>query len=373
MSIKKIFKIDFGLLLAVSGLISIGIIALASSSAVFSLEQFGKTGYYFIHQLFYGIIPGIFLGIIAFFLPLSFYKKGSFIFILFALILMMMVFIPGFGLVSGGALRWLKIGPFSFQPSEILKLSFIIYLSSWLSNRIKAKPQKDKNWKITLIPFFCILGFIFLLFYFQSNASTLGLILSVGSVMYFLSGTPLWHMLILGLGGLAMSGFMIVFEPYRIRRVLVALNILKDPMGAGYQVKQSLIAIGSGGITGIGLGISQQKFGNYLPQTMSDSIFSIFAEETGFIGCLALILLFIFFFYKCIRIAFKSNDKFSQLFAIGTGVWICLQSFINIGAMIQLFPLTGIPLPFISYGGSHIFMELTAVGILFNISKHNQA
>ena len=190
--------------------------------------------------------------------------------------------------------------------------------------------------------------------------------------MYFVSGTPVWHMFVLGLVGLAMSAFMVVFEPYRIKRVLVALNIIKDPMGIGYQVKQSLITIGSGGIIGIGLGMSQQKFGNFLPQTMSDSIFAIFAEETGFIGCIILISLFIFFFFKCFRIAFKSHDKFSQLFAIGMAVWICLQAFINIGAMIQIFPLTGIPLPFISYGGSHILMELIGVGILFNISKHNQ-
>lgn len=369
MGIKKILKIDLGLALASGGLILIGLVSLASVSAIFSLEKFGKTGYYFTHQTLYGILPGIILFIIAFFLPLSFFKKGSVVFISIALILMVLVFIPGLGVVAGGAPRWLKIGFFTFQPSEILKLAFIIYLSAWLANR--AKSQRDL--KLALIPFFFILALIFLLFYFQSNASTLGLITLIGVIMYFISGTPLWHMIILGLVGLAMSGFMIVYEPYRIKRVLVALNILKDPMGVGYQIKQSLITIGSGGITGIGLGMSQQKFGNFLPQTMSDSIFSIYAEETGFIGCMLLVFLFLFFFYRCFMISLKSKDKFSQLFAIGIGVWISFQAFINIGAMIQIFPLTGIPLPFISYGGSHIIVELAALGILFNISKHNQA
>jgi cell division protein FtsW len=362
------FHIDYILALPVFGLILIGVIMLASVSAVFSFEKFGTTGYYFVHQMLCGFLPGIILAVIAFFLPIDFFKKWSFFFIMVALILMAVVFIPGFGIVSGGAPRWIKFFGATFQPSEILKLTFIIYLATWLSNRVKAKSCKDDGWKFTLLPFFCILGFIFLLLYFQSNASTLGLIFGIAIVMYFLSGTPLWHTFVLFLTAVSGAVFMLS-EPYRIKRVLVTFGMIKDPMGLGYQIKQSLITIGSGGIFGVGLGMSHQKFGKFLPQTMSDSIFAIFAEETGFIGCSILVLLLVVFFWRCIRIAIKSKDKFSQLFTIGVAVWFLIQAFINIGAMIQIFPLTGIPLPFISYGGSHIIVELIAIGIILNVSR----
>lgn len=370
MSRKKL-NIDYWLVLSVLGLLLAGIVILASVSAVFSLEKFNKTGYFFLHQMLYGFLPGIVLGTIAFFIPLNFLKKWSFAFIIIALFLMALVLVPGLGISSGGAPRWLKIGAFSFQPSEMLKVAFIIYLSSWLANRTSAK--KGKDWKMTLVPFFFILGLVFFLFYFQSNASTLGLIMIIASVLYFLSNTPFWHMIVLLLIGGLMSALMIIFTPYRIKRILVVLNLLKDPMGAGYQIKQSLITIGSGGILGSGLGMSQQKFGKFLPETMSDSIFAIFAEEVGLVGCVVLISLFLIFFWRCVKIARNSRDKFCQLFSFGIGVWICVQAFINIGAMIQIFPLTGIPLPFISYGGSHIIAELIGVGILLNISKHSQS
>jgi len=158
--------------------------------------------------------------------------------------------------------------------------------------------------------------------------------------------------------------------PFRMSRVLVFLGVKNDPMGTGYQIKQALIAIGSGGIFGLGVGMSKQI--NFLPQTMSDSIFAVYAEETGFIGALVLIFLFLFFLWRVFRIAKNSPDKFSQIFAVGVGSWICLQAFINIGSMIDIFPLTGIPLPFISYGGSHLITELIAVGILLNISKYTK-
>ncbi|MCX6765045.1 MAG: FtsW/RodA/SpoVE family cell cycle protein, partial [Candidatus Nealsonbacteria bacterium] len=280
-----------------------------------------------------------------------------------------LVFIPGIGVVSGGALRWLNVGFTTVQPSEILKLSFIIYLATWLDSKLKEKKQFHDS-KKTFIPFICILGFIFVLFYLQSNASTLILIFSIALSMYFLSSTPLWQSMFLGLGGAFGAAFLILFEPYRLNRLMVSLGIIKDPMGLGYQINQSLISIGSGGFFGNGLGSSSQKLGSFLPQTMSDSIFSVFAEELGFIGAMMVLSLFIVIFIRCIRIGQKTEDKFSQLFVIGFGSWICLQAFINIGAMIQLIPLTGIPLPFISYGGSHIIMELIGAGVVLNISKN---
>jgi cell division protein FtsW len=168
--------------------------------------------------------------------------------------------------------------------------------------------------------------------------------------------------------GLIILSLFIKFEPYRLERIKVMLNPESDPMGIGYQAKQVMITIGSGGIFGLGLDQSQQKFGSFLPHAMSDSIFAVLAERAGFIGCFILIGLFIFFFWRCLKIAKLADDKFSRLFCVAVGSWIVLQAFVNIGAMIGM-PIVGIPLPFISYGGSHIVSELIAVGILLNISK----
>lgn len=371
---NRLKYIDYWLLFVVFILFLIGIIFLASVSAVFSLEKFGKTGHYFNHQIFLGFLPGILLGVILFFFPLSFIKKISFISVVFSLLLMFLVFIPGLNITSGGASRWLNLGFFSFQPSEFLKLTFIVYLSAWLSSRTKKQSKWNfQSWKFTFFPFFVILILIFLIFYFQSNASMVILFFLISISIYFISGISLSQVIALILSaGLGITS-LIIFEPYRLQRVKVALGFIKDPLGLGYQINQSLITIGSGGIFGLGLGMSRQKFGNFIPQTMSDSIFAIFAEELGFLGSASLVCLFLLFFWRCFVIALRTQDKFSQLCAMGIGFWFFFQAFINIGAMTQIIPLTGVPLPFISYGGSHIAVELAAIGILLNISKQKNS
>ena len=374
MTSKKSHHFDYLLIITVAVLLILGILILASVSAVFSQEKFGETGYYLFHQIILGLGVGILLGFIAYKMPLSFFKKGGWVFLLINLVLMVLVFIPKLGVVSGGAPRWINFGFFTFQPSEFLKLTFIIYLSAWLAGRTKKRlsTKDEKSWKLTLLPFLLILGFIALLLHFQSDASTLALIVAIAALMYFFSSTPLWHTLLISSvigGGLI---FLITFTSYRINRVLILLGLIDDPMGACYQIKQALITIGSGGIFGLGLGMSNQKFGGFLPQTMSDSIFAVFAEEAGFIGCFVLISLFLVFLWRSFRIVKDSQDRFSQLFAGGISSWICLQAFINIGAMVGILPLTGIPLPFISYGGSHMVAELVGIGILLNISKSSR-
>lgn len=354
---KNFLHFDYWFLISFLVLLCFGLLILAGVSSIFSQKDFGRSGYYFLHQLNLAILPGLILGITAFFIPISFYKKISFYFVIVALFLMALVFIPGIGIISGGAPRWINIGITTLQPSEILKLAFIIYLAAWLAG------------KKTFTSFICILGLIFALFFLQSNASTLVLIFFIACIMYFLSGTPLWQSMLLGLGGGISIALLILLEPYRLNRILVSLGAIKDPMGLGYQINQSLITIGSGGFWGTGLGMSSLKMGSFLPQTMSDSIFSVLAEEMGFLGVSIILLFFVIFFMRCIIIASRTTDKFSQLFVFGFGSWICFQAFINIGAMIQLIPLTGIPLPFISYGGSHIVMELIGAGIVLNISK----
>ena len=352
-------------------LLILGILILASVSSVFAQKKAGKTTYFLFHQIIFGVIPGIVIGLIASKASLNFLKKWSWLIILINLFFMILVFVPKIGIVAGGASRWVDLGPISFQPSEFLKLSFVLYLSAWLASRtggILVK-KNGKDWKFTLLPFLSIVGVIALLLYFQSDLTTLAIIIFAAFLMYFSAKTPFWHsiltffVIVSGIAGL------IIFQQYRFQRLLVFLNIAKDPLGLGYQINQALIAVGSGGIFGLGPGMSNQKFG-FIPQAMTDSIFAIFSEEMGFIGSFILIGLFLFLLWRGFRISKNSQDKFSQIFAIGIVSWISLQAFINIGANIQVLPLAGIPLPFVSYGGSHIITELIGIGLLLNISKN---
>jgi len=353
------------ILISVSGLlIVLGILILSSVSSSFSQEKFGTTYYFLNHQLLFGLAPGMVLGFLAFKIDLSFLKKKALVFLLINLIFLIMVFLPKVGSSFRGAARWLNLGPISFQPSEFLKITSILYFASWLSSRV----EKTKTPNFTLIPFLIIMALIGLLLTFQPDISTLGIIVLVISLIYFSANTPLWHSALIVSIEVVVLFFLIKLAPYRAERLLVFLNPETDPMGIGYQIKQALITVGSGGIAGVGLGLSRQKFG-FLPQSMSDSIFAILAEETGFIGSFILIFLFLIFLWRGFRIASFSQNKFSQLLAVGISSWIVLQAFINIGAMIAILPLTGIPLPFISYGGSALISELIGVGLLLNISK----
>ncbi len=357
---------DYFLIIIVAVLLILGLLVSAGISAVISQQQFGNTTHYLFHQLIYGLLLGGVLGFIVFKIPLSFIKKWSWIFILVSLILMSLIFIPGLKISSGGASRWINFGQFTFQPSELLKLAFIIYLSALLANKTLGGKRK-KEWKLTLIPFLIILGIIIVLLYFQSDLSTLLVIAVVAFLIYFSSGTSIWHNILIFLIGLSIFSVFTIISSYRIKRIFVLLGLIRDPLGIGYQIEKAKIAIGSGGIFGLGLGASNQAL--YVPQPISDSIFTVIAEELGLAGSLVLIFFYLAFLWRGIKIARSADNKFSQLFAIGLTSWICLQAFINISAMTEILPITGIPLPFISYGGSHIAVELIGIGILLNISK----
>src|SRR3989338_658944 len=379
-------KFDYIFLVSAAIIIFFGLLILASVSAAFSQEKVGEATYYLFHQIYYGFIPGISIAFIIYKIPLGFIKKNAGLFFLGNLFLMVLIFFPGLGISAGGASRWLDLKFFSFQPSEFLKLVFIIYLSAWLASPVRAfnkkplakkiKPDIDNNKRSAimssvLIPFLAILGVIAAFLIYQSDATTLGIIILSAFIMYFSANTFLLHPIIIFPIGVGVLYALIKTESYRLRRLLVFLNPNIDPLGIGYQLKQALIAVGSGGIFGLGLGMSGQKFG-FIPHPMSDSIFAILAEETGFLGSFILIILFLAFTLGVFRIAKKSQDKFSRYFAVGFGSWICLQAFINIGAMIGIFPLAGIPLPFVSYGGSHLITELAGMGLLLNILKENR-
>lgn len=370
---------DIILSFLIAALLIFGLIILSSVSAMFSLKKYGDSYFLLKHQIIFGILPGMILGYLLYRINLDNLKKWAPKLLLLTFVLMAAVFIPFLGKTTGGATRWIELGPITFQPSELLKVSFILYLASWLNTRTsKKKSAQDgsasggkKTFDRTFFAFSAIIVVIAILLGLQPNVSTMGIIVLTGLAMYFAARTPLAHTILIIIAGLAVLLLLIKLAPYRMNRFLVFLNPDADPMGAGYQLNQSFIAIGSGGLFGLGLGMSVQKLG-FLPQSVADSVFAIFAEETGFLGAVFLISLFLLFFWRGIKTAFGARDVFSQLLALGIISWITIQTFVNIGAMIGLLPLTGIPMPFVSYGGSAIMAELAGMGILLNISKQSQ-
>lgn len=360
-------KPDYILLSVVGVLILLGIVTLTSVSAVLSQEKFGSSTFFLSRHLLFGLLPGFALGFLAFRISLAFLKKWAPVLVLANLFLMVLVFVPKIGMSFGGASRWINLGIISFQPSEFLKLSFILYLAAWLDTL----KTKAKNLSNTLIAFLIILGVISLLLILQPDISTLVIIVISGVFMYFSAKTLFRHTFLIGAAATAGLLLLVKISSYRLDRLLVFLKPELDPMGISYQIKQALIAVGSGGIWGRGLGTSALRF-IFLPQPMADSIFAIFSEEIGFIGSVVLILLFLIFAWQGFKIAKKSRNGFYKFSAVGISSWITLQALINIGAMVGVLPLTGIPLPFISYGGSAMIAELIGVGILLNISKQNK-
>jgi cell division protein FtsW len=342
-----------------------GLLTLASSSSPISQKNFGESFYYLRHQIIFGLIPGFILFFILYKTNLQFLKKYSLFFLLFFLLLTSLTLFPNIGLKISGGARWIDLGPISFQPSEFLKLAFIIYLAAWLESQTKTK---NKNFTQTFFAFLIILSLISIVLLAQPDFSTLAIIFSTALIMFFLSKTPFIQTLLILFLTILIFIPLALAAPYRFHRILTFLNPDIDPLGISYQIKQALIAIGSGKIWGVGLGLSSQKFG-LLPQSFSDTIFAIFTEETGFLGALFLIFLYLIFFWKAFKIGKENSNMFEKLLAYGISFWICFQAFFNMGANVGILPLSGIPLPFLSYGGSHLISEIAAVGLLLKISK----
>lgn len=364
-------KPDFILLAAVTAAVILGVLILSSASALLSQSKYHDSYYLIRHQLIMGIFPGVAAGILAYKVPLRFMRKWAPFLLLMCVSLLILVFIPGIGFSAGGAQRWINLGVATLQPSELLKLAFIVYLASWLASRTRraaVKKESRQTFANTLAAFAVVVGFIGFLLIKQPDLSTFGVIALTAFVMYFLSQTPLKHALLIGLAGALLLAILVFFEPYRLSRLLSWISPESDPLGKSFQSKQALMLSGSGGILGQGMGSSSQKY-TLLPELIGDSIFAPYAHEFGLIGGLALIIIFMIFAWRGFLIAKKSRDKFEYLTAFGITFWIVLQAMINISATIGLLPLSGIPLPFISYGGTAIAVELTAVGVLLNISR----
>lgn len=346
-------------------LVILGLVILSSAGVVEGQKRFGSPNYYWEHQFLYGVLPGIALFFLFSNLDRKFWKKISLPLLIFATGLLVLVFVPGVGYGLRGAQRWLNLKFFSFQPSEVLKLSLIVYLAAWFSqrgSRINNKPN-------SLVPFFLVLGFADLLLLLQPDMGTFILITLIAVSMYFFAGFKLSHFLALVLILAILVGALSVFEPYRFNRLKAFINPTADKQGTSYHINQAILGIGSGGIFGLGFGQSRQKF-NYLPEPVGDSIFAVVVEELGFVGAIILISLFLIFSLVMIGIAKNAGGQFERLLTLGITVWISGQAFINVAAISGLIPLTGIPLPFISFGSSSLASLLASLGIVVNISKH---
>lgn len=358
-------KYDNILVFTVFALLIFGLVMISSAGVVYSQSRFGDEYHFLKRQIIFGIIPGFFACYLCQKIDYHYWKKVSVPIFFLSLVFLVLVFIPGLGNKLYGASRWLQLGPFSFQPSEMAKLSVIIYLAAWLESRGE---RRIKDFFEGFLPFIGILGLIGFLIIKQPDMGTFGVIVITMIIMFFSSGSKLSHLFWMAIGGIIGFFALIKIAPYRLNRILTFLNPELDPKGIGYHINQALIAVGSGGILGLGLGHSRQKF-YYLPEPVGDSIFAVLAEEIGFIGSLVLVILFILFALRGFKIAKNSPDDFGKLLGIGITSWVIVQSFINISAITSIIPFTGVPLPFISYGGTSILFLLAGVGILLNISK----
>ncbi len=365
---KNIHQPDWKFIITLGLIVVFGLIMLSSASVAISFEKFGEGYFYIKHQIFYGLIPGLILLIIFSLIDYRLWRKIALSLLIFSIVLLLLVFIPGIGAEYGTAQSWLNIFGVSFQPAELVKLTFLMYLATWLENRGR---QKAKDISEGLIPFLSVLSIIALLLILQPDLGTMTIILIVSLIVYFVGGANLIHLLGIGAGSFIGLLILIRIAPYRTARLMTFLHPELDPQGIGYHINQAFLAIGSGGFWGRGFGMSRQKF-QYLPEVTGDSIFAIIAEELGFIFATLLVLAFIYLMYRGFKIAQNAPDDFAKLLVIGIISWIIVQAFVNIGAMIGLLPLTGVPLPFISYGGTALAVLLAACGIVINISRQTR-
>jgi len=354
---------DKSLIITIGLIIVFGLIMLSGASSVIAYVDKGDSYYYFKHQLL-----GLSLGLIAFgfFSCFDYHrlKKYAVWFLIFSVVLLSLVFIPGLGYGHGTAKSWIKIFGQSLQPSEFVKLSFLIYLAAWLESR----KQKLADLHQGIGPFMVVLAVIAGLMIAQPDIGTLFIIAMTSLIVYFVGGGKIRHILVMLIFAVLLFALMVQFKPYQMNRFKCLMDPQYDRQKVCYQVNQSLIAIGSGGIFGRGLCASRQKY-MYLPEIQGDSIFAIIGEETGLIFSGGLVILFIFLFYRGYLISRKASDGFGRILAIGIVSWIVLQAMLNIGGMINLLPMTGVPLPLVSYGGSAMLASLAALGVLVNISR----
>ena len=361
---KKRGQPDFYFMIAVFALLAIGLIMVmsASSESARNASYTGGDAYYFIkRQLIWAIISVIAM---VFFMNFDYHRliKMSNLIMVVSIILLLLVLLVG--AEANGGQRWLRLGPVQFQPSEVAKIALIIYLASAISKNKKYIDTFSRG----LVPNLLVIMVMAALLIVQPHFSATVLIVLVGVIMLFVGGVNWKQLGALGVVGGFLGGVLMMSSEYRRARVFAFLDPFADPLGDGYQVIQSLYAIGSGGLFGLGLGQSRQKF-LYIPEPQNDFIFAIWCEETGFVGAISVILLFAFLVYRGIKIAMNAEDKEGSLIAVGIISLVALQVIMNIAVVTSSMPVTGIPLPFFSYGGTALLIIMSSMGIMLNISK----
>ena len=353
-------------------LLTIIVIMVAGGFMIFSSASLGlmaRDGASFasvaLSQFLFGIVGG---GVALFVMSNIYYRnwrKYAFYIFILTLTLTAAVFIPGIGLSHGGATRWLDLGFTTLQPSELLKIGFVIYIATWFSGM----HGRVRDWRFGLLPFVVMVGLVGGVMLLQPDTDTFLIIAAAGMAMYITSGAH-WRDLAIIIGaGVCMIAVLAFSRPYVMDRLTTFMNPEDDPLGSGYQIQQSLIAVGSGGTFGRGFGQSIQKF-DYLPEAIGDSVFAVYAEEFGFVGTILLVIGYVSFCLRGYRIAAHTQDMFGSLLVVGFVTIVTIQAFLNIGAMVGIAPLSGLPLPFISHGGIALFATLAALGIVLNVSRY---
>lgn len=357
MNHTKSRKNEFLLLVALSVFISLlGLVAVFNASVIEGFKDFDDK-FHFVKQQMSWLALGLVLFWTISFVPPTFFKKIAPYFLIVSLLFMLIVLIPGVGLKLQGARRWLSLGIVRFQPSELLKIGLILYFSSWLET-----PRPIKHFILILIG---CLSLVML----QPDLGTATVVASVGFGLFYLSGSSLKEIVIFALILVGLLFILIFSSSYRLERLHTFLDPTSDPLGRSYHINQVLLGIGSGNWFGVGLGRSRQKY-SYLPEATTDSIFTIIGEETGFVGGLIVISLLLFLSMLALRIALSSSNMHTRLLSGGVGLLIASQTFVNLASMVALVPLTGVPLPLISYGGSSLITTFIALGILASAARH---
>jgi cell division protein FtsW len=355
---------DFVLFLNVLLLLTMGIVMVFSSSFVSAQTTFGD-GFYFLKRQLLWALLGVFGMVALMRIDYRRYKKWAIPFLVAAVLLLVAVLIPGVGIKVNEARRWLGTEVFRFQPSEVAKLALVLFLARYLSQAQDGVKQFFKGFLLPLAVVGVVCGLILL----QPDLGTAVIIALTSFVMLWAAGARKTHMAGLALVGAALLLAAIVMEPYRLARLTAFLNPWADPLDTGFQTIQSLYAMGSGRLFGLGLGMSRQKF-LYIPEVQTDYIYAVIGEELGFIGAVFVLALFFVFMWRGLKIALKTRDTFASLIAVGVTIDVVLQAFVHIGTVTGSIPAKGITLPFISYGGSSLTLTLLMIGILLNISRH---
>ena len=353
------------LAVSASALTLIGLVMVLSASSVSSFAEYGSSFLFFKRQLFYAVLGAMAAFVVAR-VRYQVWQKLSVLLVLAVVILLVLVLHPSLGVVAGGAARWLSVGPLSLQPSELAKLAVVAVTASILARHLD-HIHDSFRWALPLV---VIVGTVTALILLQPDLGTAVVIGGSVFILVFVAGVRLWMLGVAAIASGLMATALVLGEGYRRTRLLSFFHPWADPKNTGYQIVQSLIALGSGQLVGVGLGASRQKW-MYVPNAHTDFIFSILGEELGLLGELLVLTLFGAFLYSGIRIALRARDSFGRLLAAGITGWLGLQALINLGAVTGVLPITGVPLPFLSFGGSALVVSLAATGLLFSIGRAN--